>query len=121
MTSSKRILLLLGDIVALGLAFGSMLFIRFGNNLNSDIARLHYKPFLILGIIWLTTLFVYNLYESQFIKITLKSFRNIFLALITCLGIGFILFYLVPFPVAPKTNLVISPQLLPRPWRRPQH
>jgi exopolysaccharide biosynthesis polyprenyl glycosylphosphotransferase len=98
----------LGDIVALGLAFTGMLIIRFGWNPEPGIIALHKTSIITLSIIWLIVLYVYNLYDAQFIKATLRSFRNIFLAIITCLGIGFILFYLVPFPVAPKTNLVIS-------------
>ncbi len=108
MTSTKRILLVLGDIIALGLAFAGMLLIRFGWNPDPVIVLAHTTSFITLSIIWLIILYVYNLYDAQFIKATLRSFRNIFLALITCLGVGFILFYLVPFPVAPKTNLVIS-------------
>jgi exopolysaccharide biosynthesis polyprenyl glycosylphosphotransferase len=108
MTSTKRILLVLGDIIALGLAFAGMLVIRFGWNPEPGIIALHKTSIITLSIIWLIVLYVYNLYDAQFIKATLRSFRNIFLAIITCLGIGFILFYLVPFPVAPKTNLVIS-------------
>lgn len=108
MTSTKRILLVLGDIVALGLAFAGMLLIRFGWQPDPIIVSAHKTSIITLSIIWLIVLYVYNLYDAQFIKATLRSFRNIFLALITCLGVGFILFYLVPFPVAPKTNLVIS-------------
>lgn len=98
----------MGDIIALGLAFAGMLLIRFGWNPEPGIIALHKTSIITLSIIWLIVLYVYNLYDAQFIKATLRSFRNIFLAVITCLGIGFILFYLVPFPVAPKTNLVIS-------------
>jgi exopolysaccharide biosynthesis polyprenyl glycosylphosphotransferase len=85
-----------------------MLFVSFGTHLQPDIVDLHKTSFITLTIIWLVILYVYNLYDAQFIKTTLHSFRNLFLALATCLGVGFILFYLVPFPVAPKTNLVIS-------------
>lgn len=108
MTATRRIILVLGDIVALGLAFTGMLLIRFGLHPEPGIVALHKTSIITLSIIWLIILYVYNLYDAQFIKTTLKSFRNITLAILTSLGVGFILFYLVPFPVAPKTNLVIS-------------
>lgn len=108
MTATRRIILVLGDILALGLAFAGMLLIRFGWHPDPQILVWHKTSIITLSIIWLIVLYIYNLYDANFIKTTLKSFRNIFLALATCLGIGFILFYLVPFPVSPKTNLVIS-------------
>lgn len=108
MTATRRIVLVIGDLIALALAFLGMLFVSFGTHLQPDIVDLHKTSFITLTIIWLVILYVYNLYDAQFIKTTLHSFRNLFLALATCLGVGFILFYLVPFPVAPKTNLVIS-------------
>ncbi len=104
----RKAILFLGDILALLLAFTGMFLIRFGSQMDPSVLALHKTPIIILSIIWLIILYIYNLYESQFIKTTLRSFRNIFLALATCLGAGFILFYLAPFPVTPKTNLVIS-------------
>ncbi len=108
MTATRRIILVAGDIIALGLAFTGMILIRFGWKPESGIVALHQNSIITLSIIWLIVLYIYNLYDAHFIKTTLRSFRNISLAILTCLGVGFILFYLVPFPIAPKTNLVIS-------------
>ena len=88
MTAQRRILLLVGDIVALVGAFAGMLLIRFGGKIDPETLSLHRDSFIILSIIWLIILYIYNLYDAHFIKTTLRSFRNRFLALVTFLGIG---------------------------------
>lgn len=50
---------------------------------------------------------MFNFYEPHHIKVDLFELRRIILAIAVCLVVGFLLFYLVAFPVSPKTNLII--------------
>lgn len=105
---ARIILLLLGDIIALTLAFWAMLYISFLGRLDQKIINLHLMPFLFLGILWILIFFMFNLYNTQSAKPTIPNLKQIFLAFIVASVLGVIFFYTIPFwSIAPKKNLFI--------------
>lgn len=101
-------LLLLGDVVVLNAAFWSMLVIAFYNRLNRELVNKHAWPFAFLGLIWILTFYLFNLYNTQVNKPTIPHLRRIAVTFITASGISAIFFYTTPyFSITPKKNLII--------------
>jgi len=84
-----------------------MLGVRFGWPIRPEIVADHMASFVAIFLLLISVLYIYNLYDADFARPRVQTIRNIFLSLATTLLGGFLLFYLVPFPVAPKTNLLI--------------
>ncbi len=89
------------------LASFGMLAIRFGWPIPNIILKSHKTPLILLYIVWLVILYICNLYDARFARPTAHTTRNILIGLCVALVAGFLLFYLIPFPINPKTNLVI--------------
>lgn len=107
MHSGRKILLLLGDVVVIWASFFIMLFARFDLREEPQILDDHMGPFIALTFLWLIVFFVSNMYDTSRIKFSFASLRHVGIAITICALTAFLLFYLIPFPVAPKTNLVI--------------
>jgi exopolysaccharide biosynthesis polyprenyl glycosylphosphotransferase len=105
---ARLILLLMGDLSALGIAFLGMLFISFREQSLPNMLRMHSIPFLILAVLWIVIFFIFNLYNPHVAKPTIPHLRQIFMAFTVALVTGMLFFYLTSyFDIAPKTNLVI--------------
>lgn len=104
----RILLLLLGDIVMLVVAFWLMLFVSFSETLNKNIIHLHALPFFILSIIWIVIFFIFNLYNPETSRPSIPHLQQIFIAFIVAGVVGVIFFYIFPsFNITPKTNLLI--------------
>lgn len=105
---ARSLLLLLGDIVALWVAFFIMLEIAFPNSASEKIINSHLWPFLFVFGIWLFVFFLFNLYEPESVKPTIPNLKKIGVASMVALAASTIMFYVIPsFGITPKTNLVI--------------
>jgi exopolysaccharide biosynthesis polyprenyl glycosylphosphotransferase len=107
MDKFRKVVLIIGDIASLSLAGYLMLIIRF-EPLNKGLVNQHIAPFIALGILTLLVLYVFNLYEPGPLKPNFKNLRLYIVAIFFNLIGGVILFYFLPFPVTPKTNLLIT-------------
>lgn len=108
MKSGVKWFLFWGDLVALVLSFFIMLGISFPNDILSA-AETHMGPFLVLYALWIAILYIFNLYESAYVRPGMRSLSQLGLSFITMCVIGFLMFYLVPwYEISPKTNLVIN-------------
>lgn len=104
----RKSILFIGDSLSLCLAGYLMLISRFGlSNANGQIT-LHLKPFVIWGILVFLIFYIFNLYEVSALKPTLNNIRQFIFAIIVSAITGIILFYIFPFSVTPKTNLIIT-------------
>ena len=100
-------LLILGDVICFTLALWLTLLVRYIEIPTMDRLEAHFWPFLILSGVWLFIFYIAGLYDKHtvFLKNTLlgriinTQFVNIILAAF--------LFLIIPFGIAPKTNLVI--------------
>lgn len=72
---------------------------------------MHFLPFSILYFFWLVIFYVFGLYDLKIIKAGPVLYNKVLWSILTCLGLGIIFFYLIPFPIfkiTPKTNLVLN-------------
>lgn len=104
----KKIILLLGDFIFLNLALFLTLVIRYQANTWRDNFNSHFPHFLVVFIIWLTILYINDLYNLNL----RASGRKFFLQTMNAVGLSSLLsiiyFYLnVQSSIAPKTNLLI--------------
>lgn len=107
MSYLRKVLLLLGDSLMYLAAVFAVLALRFGWPIPHDVVQAHRMPFALLYVLWVIILYVYNLYDAKYARPTTQATRNILLGIGTCLLAGFLLFYLVPSSVTPKTNLLL--------------
>lgn len=103
----ELVILIVGDVVFFILALWLTLFLRYLELPSLDIFSVHFWPFLLLSSIWLVVFYIFGLYDKHtvFLKTSLVS-RIINTQLING-TIALLVFLLVPFGIAPKTNLFI--------------
>ena len=109
MTNTKKIIILLGDVLIL---YGSLLLtliFRYGPNYFGESFYAHLKPFSIIFVIWLVIFYLADLYKEKRLRISPATIQVFILAIIISVVSSVILFYLFPsfFKLTPKTNLAI--------------
>ncbi len=104
----RKSILFIGDGLSLCLAGYLMLISRFGLPKATEQIPLHLKPFIIWGILVFLIFYIFNLYEVSALKPTLNNIRQFIFAIIVSAITGIILFYIFPFSITPKTNLIIT-------------
>lgn len=109
MKNSKAILIVFSDIVAVTVSFFVSLRLGYLNNFSPSIYESHLGPFFIVYMVWFFIFFAFGLYESENIRPTMRSIKNIAGAFILSFVLSLSLFYLVKsFVISPKTNLLIN-------------
>ncbi len=100
-------LLVLGDILLFVLSLWLTLLVRYLEIPSFDLFANHLGPFLILSTVWIFIFYIAGLYDKHtvFLKSLLLS-RIINTQIINGIVAAF-LFLVIPFGIAPKTNLVI--------------
>lgn len=108
MIRTRQLMLAIGDIVSLIIAFYLMIFIRFGGDFSSA-RKLHDGPFFVLFILWLVILFIFDLYDIRKVNPNPRNIGRLALAFVVNIAVGVILFYIFPyFGITPKITLLIS-------------
>ena len=109
MTSAKKIIILLGDILILYGALILTLIFRYGPNYFGESFYAHLKPFSLIFIIWIVIFYLADLYKEKWLRISPATIQAFILAIIISVVSSVILFYLFPsfFKMTPKTNLAI--------------
>jgi len=103
----STILLLLGDILAFSSSLIITLFIRYQEIPSEQVLRQHLQPFLLLFFFWILIFFIAGLYDRH-ISLVRKSIPALVLKVQSVNILGAALFFLLlPFGIAPKTNLAI--------------
>ncbi len=105
---SKKIILLLGDIIILYISLYAMLVLRYFSLPGLDSWLNHFWPFSFIFIVWIIIFYISELYNLHLAvnneKFFLKSLKAIFIA--DLMSAAF--FYINPnIGIAPKTNLII--------------
>lgn len=103
----ELLILITGDIVFFMVALWLTLTIRYLELPDTQIMNDHLGPFLVLSGIWLFIFYVAGLYDKHtaFLKSLLTS--RIINTQIANILVAALLFFILPFDIAPKTNLVI--------------
>jgi len=105
---SKKIILLLGDIITLYSSLYIMLLIRYLSFPNIDSWLGHFWPFSFIFIAWIIIFYINDLYNLHLAinneKFFSRSLQSIFIAAL----LSAVFFYINPkIGIAPKTNLII--------------
>lgn len=112
---TKKIVILLGDIVVLYLALFFTVYFRYGNidQSHSNFTTLqlfleHVKAFTPLIFLWLVVFYIHNLYEITSAKNTLEFYTALGRSLVANFFMAVLFFYFINLNnVTPKTNLFI--------------
>jgi lipopolysaccharide/colanic/teichoic acid biosynthesis glycosyltransferase len=100
-------LLILGDVAFFMLALWLTLTLRYLEFPSSELFSIHFGPFLTLSFAWLFIFYVGGLYDKHTVFLKSLLFVRILNTLIVNAIVAAILFLILPFGIAPKTNLVI--------------
>lgn len=103
----ELLLLILGDVFFFVLALWLTLTIRYLGFPSSGLFAVHLGPFLTLSLAWLLVFYIAGLYDKQTVFHKSLLFVRIMNTLVVNAVIAAILFLLIDFGIAPKTNLVI--------------
>jgi exopolysaccharide biosynthesis polyprenyl glycosylphosphotransferase len=105
----KKIIIFLGDILALGTSFFLSLRIGYWSKFTPEVYATHIRPFLIIYTVWVFILFAFGMYEAENLRPKIKSIKNLFASLAIALLISVAFFYIFDiFGISPKTNLLIN-------------
>ena len=99
--------LILGDISVFILSLWVTLLVRYLSLPSWQIFSDHLGPFLILSTIWIFIFYIAGLYDKHTVFLKSLLFSRILNAQVANGLIATLIFLIVPFGIAPKTNLVI--------------
>ncbi len=100
-------ILITGDSIAFISALWLTLFVRYLSWPDSATLAAHLGPFLLLSSIWLLAFYIGGLYDKHTAILKTFLFSRILNIQVVNILIAFVIFLIVPFAIAPKTNLVI--------------
>jgi len=103
----ELIFLILGDILCFNLALWLTLAVRYFELPGKQLFAAHLGPFLILTGVWIFIFYISGLYDKHTTLLKKLLFKRILNTQIANIFIASLLFLIIPFGIAPKTNLVI--------------
>ncbi len=103
----ELILLILGDILFFIVALWLTLFVRYLAFPSWEVFTQHLGPFLIISTVWLFVFYIAGLYDKQTVFFKSLLFSRILNTQVVNGFLAALLFFIIPFGIAPKTNLVI--------------
>ncbi len=99
--------LIVGDIFFFILALWLTLTFRYLSFPDSELFTQHLGPFLIISTVWLFVFYIAGLYDKQTVFFKSLMFSRILNTQVANGFIAALLFFIIPFGITPKTNLVI--------------
>ena len=99
--------LILGDVVCFTLALWLTLLVRYFEWPSAERLDAHFGPFVLLSSLWLLIFYIAGLYDKHTVLLKKLLLSRIIHTQVANIIIAAILFVLIPFGIAPKTNLVI--------------
>ena len=103
----ELLILIIGDIFFFILALWLTLFVRYLSFPSAELFGNHIGPFLIISAVWLFIFYIAGLYDKQTVFFKSLMFSRILNTQVVNAIVAFLLFFIIPFGIAPKTNLVI--------------
>ena len=105
--SRELIILIVGDILCFTVSLYLTLLLRYLELPNRELLGDHLGPFLILSGVWLFIFYIAGLYDKHTVFLKKLLFSRILNTQVVNIILAALLFIIVPFGIAPKTNLVI--------------
>ena len=103
----ELLILIAGDIFFFVVALWLTLFVRYLSIPSAELFGDHLGPFLIISAVWLFIFYIAGLYDKQTVFFKSLMFSRILNTQVINAVVAFLLFFVIPFGIAPKTNLVI--------------
>lgn len=103
----ELLILVFGDILAFLLALWVTLLLRYLSFPAYDLLVAHVGPFLIISTVWLFIFYLGGLYDKHTVFLKSLLFARILNTQFVNILVAALLFLIIPFGIAPKTNLVI--------------
>lgn len=100
-------ILIVGDIVVFNVALWLTLTLRYLEVPSLERLEDHVPPFLTISAVWLVVFFILGLYDKHTNLLKRLLLSRILYAQIINVMMAAVLFFVIPFGIAPKTNLVI--------------
>lgn len=100
-------ILILGDIICFSLALWLTLLVRYLEWPPAERLDAHFGPFMTLSAIWLFVFYIAGLYDKHTVLLKKLLFSRIIYTQVANIILAAFLFLVIPFGIAPKTNLVI--------------
>ncbi len=106
---AKKVLILIGDVLALYLSLALMLVIRYGLRGFLGKVQDHFVPFSIIFLLWIFIFYLANLYRPHTFRSRAVLLSTLTISVLVALIASMIAFYLFGsfFELTPKTNLLI--------------
>jgi len=103
----ELLILILGDILFFFIALWVTLLVRYFSIPDYDLFVAHLGPFAIISAVWLASFYIAGLYDKHTVFLKSLMFARILNTQVVNMLIAALLFFVIPFGIAPKTNLVI--------------
>ncbi|MCA9363523.1 sugar transferase [Candidatus Kaiserbacteria bacterium] len=103
----ELITLILGDIIVFNLALWITLLVRYFEWPDADRLAIHVPPFLTFTGVWLISFFISGLYDKHTNLLKKSLVSKILRAQVINVVVAGMLFFIIPFGITPKTNLII--------------
>lgn len=100
-------ILIIGDIIVFNVALWLTLLVRYFELPTLELLNQHVPPFLTLSAVWLGIFFILGLYDKHTNLLKKFMVSRILSAQIINVVVAGALFFVLPFGITPKTNLVI--------------
>jgi len=105
--SRELLYLITGDVLCFLLSLWLTLLVRYFAWPSTVLLAEHFGPFLILTGVWLFIFYIAGLYDKHTAFLKSLMFSRILNTQVVNILIAALLFLIIPFGIAPKTNLVI--------------
>jgi lipopolysaccharide/colanic/teichoic acid biosynthesis glycosyltransferase len=99
--------LIIGDIIVFNIALWLTLLVRYFELPTLERLEQHFPPFLIISAVWLSIFFISGLYDKHTNLLKKFMVSRILSAQILNVVVAGFLFFVLPFGITPKTNLII--------------
>lgn len=99
--------LVIGDIIVFNLSLWLTLLVRYMELPTTERLAQHIPPFLTITTVWLLIFFIHGLYDKHTNLLKKLLVNRILTAQVINVLVAGVLFFTIPFGIAPKTNLVI--------------
>lgn len=103
----ELLILIIGDILFISLALWLTLLVRYLELPGSALLYDHLGPFSVLASLWLFIFYIAGLYDKHTVFLKNLLFNRILMTQFVNVLLAALIFLIVPFSIAPKTNLLI--------------
>jgi lipopolysaccharide/colanic/teichoic acid biosynthesis glycosyltransferase len=103
----ELLVLIVGDVFFFVVALWLTLTARYLAIPNWELFSAHLGPFLTISVVWLFVFYIAGLYDKHTVFLKSLLFARIINTQVVNMLLAAILFFIIPFGIAPKTNLVI--------------